>query len=128
MFVDEVHPAPVEEFHLPAEIEPAALLAACAAEAGRQAEGLRQLDAALGAALVLAQRPAADPAEARVLISALAADLQQADRLRQEAEGLARALALLSDRPKGAGRLTADQVRGCTPILALQRRLLGSAG
>lgn len=124
---------------LPTEIEPAALLAACAAEAERQAEGLRQLDAALGAALALARQPAADgdlntgpsgagaadgATHARALISALMSDLQKADRLRQEAEGLARALALLAGRPRSAGRVKADQVRSCTPVVALQNRLL----
>lgn len=128
MFVEEADTIHVDDDALPVEVEPAALLAACATEAERQANGLRQLDAALGAALALAQRPAADPAEGRALISALASDLQQADRLRQEAEGLARALALLANRPKGAGCLPADQVRGCTPILALQRRLLSRHG
>lgn len=133
MFVDDDHDTPPEDIALPVEIEAASLLAACAAEAERQSEGLRQLDAALGAALVLAQRPVGSPhgpnaTESRALISALAADLQQADRLRQEAEGLARALALLANRPKGAGRLTADQIRRCTPILALQRRLLSHCG
>lgn len=135
MFVEDDHGPPLQESDLPVKVDPTALLAACAAEAARLATGLRQLDAALGAALVLAQRPngpapppgtgaGADASEARTLISALASDLQQADRLRQEADGLAQTLSLLVNRPKSAGPLTADQVRGCTPVLDLQRRLL----
>lgn len=124
MFFDDDHDHAVEHIDLPSEVDPATLLAACAAEAERQAEGLRDLDAALGAALVMARRPIGDATDARALMSALAADLQKADRLRQEAEGLARALALLAGRPKSAGNLKAEQVRGCTPILALQHRLL----
>ena len=106
----------------PEEMTAAALLSACAREAMRQADGLRRLDAALGAALALARPPTG--VEVGPLVTALTADLQQADRLRQEVEGLARTLALLSSVSTCEGVVSAAQIRGCTPVAELQNRLL----
>lgn len=106
---------------LPTHVTADALLGACAREAAGQAQAIHQLDAALGRAVTMVRGQAGDRA---ALIAALTADLQQADRLRQEAEGLARALRLLATVPMHDHRLTADQVRGCTPFVALQMRLL----
>lgn len=106
---------------MPLHVTADALLAACATEAAGQAQALHRLDAALGRAVTLARNGAGDGA---ALVAALTADLQHADRLRQEAEGLARALTLLAAVPMHDHHLTADQVRGCTPVVALQRRLL----
>lgn len=60
----------------------------------------------------------------RSRLPALIVDLQMADRMRQEAEGLARVLALLAQQEEGAGPVCAADIRACTPIAALQRRLL----
>lgn len=128
MFIDD-DPLDAAETVTPTdEIGAGALLAACVAEAERQAAALHQLDAALGAALVMARRPPGNAVDGAALISALAADLQQADRLRQESEGLARALALLARLPPPSGTVRADEVRRCTPFVALQQRLLSPPG
>lgn len=109
---------------LPVDIDAPALLSACAAEAERQADGLRKLDAALGEALAYARSKSSGEARESTLLSALAADLQQADSLRQLAEGLARVLALLAENGPGNDRVTARDILACTPIRALQDRLL----
>ncbi|OYU19954.1 MAG: hypothetical protein CFE34_02415 [Rhodobacteraceae bacterium PARR1] len=121
LFADDPGGTPLPD-PLPADVRADDLLATCAAEAARQAQALHRLDAALGQTLAMV-RAAAGQADAG-LVSALTADLQQADQLRQEAEGLAQALALLASLPRRPHLLTADQVRACTPIVALQRRLL----
>lgn len=144
MFVDDGHDKAEDATCDPGEVAVPALLAACASEAERQAEGLRQLDAALGAALVAARRQT-DPRremrlhdgqfrdggvlqgqelDERALVSALTADLQTTDRLRQEAEGLARILALIAGKPDRAGFLSTAEIRACTPLSAMRRRLL----
>ncbi|WP_235933408.1 hypothetical protein [Paragemmobacter ruber] len=158
MFVEDGAGPTEEPFDAPQEIAPAVLLAACAAEAERQAADLRKLDAALGAALIAARRQsgagggkwppdwtADEPGgeegakssgratdggapEAAALVPALVADLQLADQIRQEAEGLAKVLALLAGRGDSDGCLSAAQVRACTPVSALQRRLLAPVG
>ncbi|MEI6800833.1 MAG: hypothetical protein WCO04_16710 [Pseudomonadota bacterium] len=110
---------------MPPHVTADALLAACAHEAAGQAQALHRLDAALGRAVAMARNGMGDGA---ALIAALTADLQNADRLRQEAEGLARALNLLATVQMRDHRLTVDQVRGCTPFVALQRRLLAGQG
>ena len=110
---------------LPSHVSADALLAACVRAASGQAQALHKLDMALGQAVTMARHGVGDGA---ALIAALTADLQQADRLRQEAEGLARALHLLATVPMQGHQLTADQVRGCTPVASLQRRLLTGQG
>jgi hypothetical protein len=110
---------------LPSHVSADVLLVACARVAAGQAQALNRLDAALGLAVTMARHGVGDSAD---LIAALTADLQQTDRLRQEAEGLARALHLLATVPMQGHQLTADQVRGCTPVASLQRRLLAGNG
>ena len=66
--------------------------------------------------------------EEPALVPALVADLQLADQIRQEAEGLAKVLALLAGRGDDDGWFSAAQVRACTPVSALQRRLLAPVG
>ena len=128
-FIDDgmIQPAPPRDA-LPPEVSAAALLAACAAEAQRQAEGLRKLDSALGEALAYARSRTRGEAGEATLLTALAAELQQADSLRQLAEGLARVLALLAETGIGEGQVTAQDVLACTPVRALQDRLLLPAG
>lgn len=158
MFVEDGAGPTEEPFDTPEEVAPSVLLAACAAEAERQAADLRKLDAALGAALIAARRQSGagfgcQPSDAGArdrggaggaapsgravqgpsleepgLVPALVADLQLADQIRQEAEGLAKVLALLAGRREGDGWFSAAQVRACTPVSALQRRLLAPGG
>ncbi len=104
----------------PPDVTAGDLLATCAAEAARQAQALHRLDTALAQTMAVLR---AGPGEAAVIRN-LTAELQQADQVRQEAEGLARALALLARLPPRPERLSADQVRACTPFVALQRRFL----
>lgn len=100
------------------------LLAACAGEAGRLAAVAGRLDASMGAMLShLARAPVrAGPEDPPV--RTLAQELQDADRLRQELSGLARALDLAVTAQSMSELLSAAQVRACTPLGALQDRLL----
>jgi hypothetical protein len=109
---------------LPAAIGMADLLAACAAEAARQAATLAELDTAIGATLELLRSADTAGSTDPTVVSMLARELQMADLLRQESEGLARVLALVSD-----GRGLSDQVSGaeigaCVRLGALQARML----
>lgn len=117
----------VAEAALPTRIGAADLLAACAAEAGRQAATMSELDTALGTALQMLRAMIASGEEGRgraTLVSALIADLQMADRLRQESEGLARALEMLAGLSSLNDQVPAEDIRACTPFAALQERLL----
>ena len=98
------------------------LLVACAAEAGRIARAAERLDASFGAML---SRLAAD---ADAATGALAQDLQDTDRIRQELAGLARALDLAVTAGSLSAPLAAAQVRACTPLGHLQERLLSGRG
>jgi hypothetical protein len=122
MFVDDHPSGEPEAQDAPSETDARQLLLACAAEAERQAAGMQQLDAALGAAVAMAR----DPAMASTLVSALMTDLQKADLMRQELDGLSRALALLVAVPTLNTVVPANGIFGCTPLLAMQQRLLRS--
>lgn len=110
------------------EIAVADLFAACSDELRRQALALGRLDAALGEALLAIRRqpPGADPGGP--VSPALLSELQQADRLRQEAEGLARVLDLIVGGATLSGTVPSDRVRACSPLADLQDRLLARAG
>lgn len=124
MFVDDSHDVEPEPLPVTTETDARRLLLACAAEAERQAAGMQQLDAALGAAVTMARHPA----NAAALVSVLMTDLQKADLMRQELEGLSRALALLVAAPTPNTVLAAGSIRACTPLLAMQQRLLRAGG
>lgn len=109
---------------VPSEIMARDLLANCASELRRQAGAMRSLDAALGAVLNLC-RAALDPAEADAqMIAGLRMDLQMADQLRQEGEGVAKALDLLAGVESLAAAIRSDAVCACTPLRDLQDRLM----
>jgi hypothetical protein len=71
---------------------------------------------------------ARESAHASGLITALMRDLQKADLMRQEMEGLSRALALLVSVPALNSVLPARSICACTPLLAMQQRLLRAEG
>lgn len=123
MFIDE-DPAPHPAHDSSgAEVGVAPLLIACAAEATRQAAEVARMDEGFGLALEASRRDGAGmPAPA--LGRELAASLQQIDRLRQETQGLARVLTLLARVTDRRGMLPVADVRACTPLVALQHRLL----
>lgn len=109
---------------LPESILARKLLSACAAEMRYQSAAMNALDIALGE-MLLSLRQAADGAggEPR-LPSALLRHLQRADHTRQEVEGIAQALSLLASTGSLDDILPSDLVRDCSPVVALQRRLL----
>lgn len=108
----------------PSEIMARDLLANCASELRRQAGAMQSLDAALGTVLDLC-RKALSPAEADVqTIAGLRKDLQMADQLRQEVEGVAEALDLLVRVESLAAAIRSDAVFACTPLRDLQCRFL----
>lgn len=101
------------------------LLATCASEIRRQAAAMQSLDTALGAVLDMYRHaPSRKMDEKKHMTATLIADLQRADRLRQEVEGVARALDLLVAAESLATVIASDSVRDCTPLMDLQDRLL----
>ncbi len=108
---------------LPPDITVAALLRSCAKEADRQARLVADLDRTLGSAL-LGLGTAPDQTSITRLRAALIGDLQLADRLRQESEGLARALRLLTAAKTLSDRLEVAEVLAIVPNGALRHRLL----
>ena len=124
MFVDDQTADEPDVPYAPCQIDARQLLRACAAEAERQAAGMTQLDAALGTAVAMARQQT----QAAALVSALMTDLQKADLMRQELEGLSRALALVIAVPTLTTMVPAQSIEGCTPLLAMQQRLLRSGG
>lgn len=103
------------------DIAMADLLSACAVELRRQAVAMGALDAALGGILDLWRA-----GEARALHPALLRDLQKADHLRQESEGLARVLDLLVQAGPSCTAIRSAAIRACTPLLDQQDRLLAA--
>lgn len=98
------------------------LLATCVKEMSRQAAAIADLDAALGDVLMaLRHAPGANPALSGRDITAL----QGADRIRQEIEGIARALELILKAGSLNAGIEGRHVRSCTPVAALQDRLMG---
>lgn len=122
IFADDDEGSPQAPIKVRLEMSAHDLLATCVEEMGRQAAAIADLDAALGVALLaLRNAQASGPALSGRDMTAL----QGADRIRQEVEGIAQALGLILK----AGSLTANikgrHVRACTPVAALQDRLLG---
>jgi hypothetical protein len=120
MILDDPDDAGSPERDLPDSIAAGALLAACAIEAARQAQAFGTLDRSLGQAVgllraAMAGNPEVDPAG----LSALIRDLQMADGLRQDSEGLARAIALVSGSSALTDRVSAEDLRACTVVHAL---------
>lgn len=112
------------------EVTAAAVLRSCAEEATRQAGAIARMDEAFGLALMAGQSTELDvpgPGPGPGMTRTLAASLQQVDRLRQEAEGLARVLSLLAQLPPRRTTLLPAELRACTPLVALQHRLLAGA-
>lgn len=128
MFIDE-DPSSPPAVAVPAALPARDLLAACAAEAERQAGIAARIDAALGAALAAVRQAAGgssaapSPAAAAAL-AAGAADLQRADLMRQELAGLASALALLARHDSLETEIPILDILDCTPLGALRQRLL----
>ena len=125
MILDDADDAGPPERDLPDSIGAATLLAACATEAARQARAFGALDRSLGQAVGLLRaamsgKPEVDPAG----LSALMRDLQMADSLRQDSEGLARTMALLVGLSALTDRVSAADLRACTVVHALYLRLL----
>jgi hypothetical protein len=125
MFIDEDGTGAEGSDH-PGGVCVQAVLAACAAEAVRQAQVMSALDASIGSVLTVLRR--GSDGQVRHPPSGLVTALQQADRLRQEMEGLAKVLILLTDLGRDAEIVDAGLVRACTPFRELQERLLGQAG
>ena len=103
------------------DIAMADLLSACASELRHQAIAMATLDTALGGILDLWRA-----GERRDLHPALLRDLQRADHLRQETEGLARVLDMLVQAGPSTDPIRSAAIRACTPLLAQQDRLLAA--
>ena len=102
----------------------AELLGACATESQRLAEALTQFDAALGLAVGALGRSVRGERADQGTVSALVADLQSVDRLRQEGEALARILALVAALPSLSTRVPRADVEARVPTGAQRARLL----
>jgi hypothetical protein len=112
----------------PSEIVARDLLAACASEMRRQAGAMASLDTALGGVLDMF-RGSSDPAGAKAQMSpALLAELQRADQLRQEMDGVARVLELLAGVESLILAVGSETVCACTPLTDLRGRLLSGSG
>ena len=103
------------------------LLFACATEMRRQAADMATLDAALGRLLELWNRSASQPGAQSGLLPSLLRDLQKADQLRQEIEGLAAILDLLAQAGGSPATIQFEAIRAGTPLRDQQTRLLRSA-
>jgi hypothetical protein len=130
MFIDDDHDEPFVAALCTPEVDVHHLLAACAAEALRQAKAVARLDDALGATLTNAAFPSdlasSDPATSpgpRAAPQAISA-LQHADLVRQEMNGLARALDLVVEFTSLGVKIPVQRVRDCTPLRGLQQRLI----
>lgn len=125
MILDEAEEYAPAARDLPDTIATGDLLAACAVEAARQAQAFGGLDSSLSKAVALLRAAMSDKSQIdRSSLSVLIRDLQMADRLRQESEGLARTLALLAATPASMDRVSAADLRACTVLQALHLRLL----
>jgi hypothetical protein len=87
------------------------LLAACAAEAKRQAAAMEDLDGLVGDVLMRGAE-AADPHA-----------LQRLDLLRQEADGLARVLQLVASLAERGTKVDGTAVTACLPLAAQRARI-----
>jgi hypothetical protein len=123
MIIFDTDPCEPEAPPFPPDIPAATLLRSCALEAERQARLLGELDSTLGAAILgLGTAPDAD--RIARLRSVMITDLQIADRLRQESEGLAHALDLVAAAPSLSDRVKVDALLARIPNAALRNRLL----
>lgn len=123
MIVFDTDPFELAVPPFPPDIPAATLLRSCAIEAERQARLLGELDSTLGAA-ILGLGTAPDAERIARLRSVMISDLQLADRLRQESEGLARALDLVAAAPSLSDRVKVDAILARIPNAALRKRLL----
>lgn len=103
------------------------LLFACATEMRRQAAEMAALDAALGRLLELWNGSASQPGAQPGLLPSHLRDLQKADQLRQESEGLATILDLLAQAGGSLTTIRFEAIRAGTPLRDQQTRLLHSA-
>ncbi len=87
------------------------ILAACVREADRHARALARMDKTVGAALESGQG-AIDHKT-----------LQELDLLRQEADGLARMLHLVTSMPSAGSLIDAASIARCVPLAAQRARL-----
>ena len=109
---------------MPSEVTAQELLVACAAAMRRQAEGMGKMDVALGRVLEHLRAQAVSTGAASPIFTDVLVDLQRADQLRQEAEGLAKVLELVVRFGTVEGLVPTDALRACTPLAELQERLL----
>lgn len=112
-------------------LETSALLRACAAEATRLAAAMTSLDAAIAACLGPAMERAATshrPADpgGPVAMPPVADTLQRVDLLRQELDGLARALAIATGQVACRSEIEPATVGAALPLAAQRKRLLAS--
>ena len=128
MFIDDDPRDALAATDMPTRITARDLLLACASEAWRQSAAAARLDAVLGASLGAMRSSGSAVSDRPEALAPLAGELQKADLLRQELEGLARTLALLANVRSFSASLTAEQVRLCAPLGELQGRLLSGAG
>lgn len=125
MFIDEDRASPpITGDPAPPVIAAQDLLLACAGEAARQAAAIARLDATIGAVLLQLRAAPQASVGAKGLVAAFGSALQEADLLRQESAGLARALELLCAAGMQPKPVDIAALRACAPTRALQARLL----
>lgn len=96
------------------------LLLACIAEAERHAFFMKELDLVLGAAFGADRRSAS----VSDFVKEFSMELQKADIIRQELEGLSSLLKLLESVATLEDSISYDRIQLCSPLADMQRRLL----
>lgn len=111
MIIDDHSAGGPEEPLTGQRLTAADILAACVVEADRHAKALARMDTTVGAALENGQ------------VAIDHKTLQALDLLRQEADGLARVLHLVTSMPSTGSVIDAASIMRCAPLAAQRARL-----
>lgn len=120
MIIDDPYSEQSDDGQGPTQVIARRLLFACIKEAERLALSMKDLDRTLGSKIAITHQPE----KVADFVRNLSSDLQKADIIRQELEGLSRALDLLWDVETLDDRISNDSICCCTPLVDMQRRLL----
>ncbi len=120
MIIDDPHSEQSDDCQGPTQVIARRLLFACIKESERQALSMKDLDRTLGSTIAIAHQPE----KVADFFRNLSSDLQKADIIRQELEGLSRVLDLLWNVETLDDRISNDRIYCCTPLVDMRRRLL----
>lgn len=121
MIVEDQFSASTNNDQAPTHFVARDLLLACVAEAERHAFFLKELDSVLGAAFGVDRRSAS----VSEFVKEFSLELQRADIIRQELEGLSSLLKLLQGIATLEDTIPYDRIQCCSPLADMQRRILG---